>query len=149
MKNFTTRLRLKKMLENKIKEIANSQINFGFNKKYANSCALSGWILQKPKFSENPIKKSRAVSFIVFQIMVADNGDIETNSFSVITYNESLFEKLLNLENVSFITCIGKVIYNHFKRTYSPQITTCEIALETDLPLEPTYVSKKTWEKEE
>lgn len=137
------------MLNDKINAIASSHLNFGFNKKYANSCAISGWIIQKPKFSENPIKKSRAVSFILYQIMINDQGGIETNSFSIITYNESLFEKLLNLENVAFITCIGKVVYNHYKKTYSPQISVCDIALETDLPLEPIYESKKTWEKEE
>lgn len=131
------------MLEDKIKLLANSQLTFGFNKKYANTCSLSGWILQKPKFSENPIKKSKAVSFIVFQIMVNEIGVIETNSFSVITYNETLFDTLLKMENASFVTCLGKVIYNHFKRTYSPQIMALELALETDIPLEPTYESKK------
>lgn len=136
-------------LEEKIQEIANSTVNFGFNNKYVNGVALSGWVFQKPKFSENPIKKSKAASFIIYQVMVAPNGEIATNSFSCITYVDDLIEKLLKLDSVTFVTCNGRMIYNHYKHSYSPQVMSLNFDLSTDIPLEPMYRTNKPWDKED
>ena len=127
------------MLNDKIKQIAESSLNFGMNNRYANSVQLSGWIMQKPKFSHNPRTNSKAVSFILFQVMTTPTGEIETNSFSVITYVDGIMEQLMKLEHVAFIVLIGKLVFNRFKKTVSPQLLQCEITHETDIELEPSY----------
>lgn len=127
------------MLNNKIKQIADSSLNFGMNNRYANSVQLSGWIMQKPKFSHNPRTNSKAVSFILVQVMTTPTGEIETNSFSIITYVDGIMEQLLKLEHVAFVVMIGKLVFNRYKKTTSPQLLQCEITHETDIELEPSY----------
>lgn len=131
------------MLNDKIKQIAESSLNFGMNNRYANSCQLSGWIMQKPKFSHNPKNGANAVSFILYQVMVTPSGEIETNSFSIITYVDGIMEQLMKLENVAFIVLIGKLVFNRYKKTTSPQLMQCEITTVTDIELEPSYERKQ------
>lgn len=78
--------------------------------------------------------------------MVDIEGNIETNSYSCITYVDTIMEELLKLDNVAFVTCLGKLTFNHYKQSYAPLITALEIPLQIDTPLEPTYVAKKGWE---
>ena len=124
------------MLKDKIKEISKTSISMVARNRYDNSVQLTGFIVQKPKVIQGKI--NRSCSFIIHQIS-NDLQGTNDSSFSLITYVPEIIEKLINLDKVCLIHCLGVLAFNRVKKMQYVHVSMAEISYVLDMELEPPY----------
>lgn len=131
--------KLDEKVELAVINIAEGDIGRSVSGKYTNKVALNGFILQKPKFVKNDIRKNESCSFILHQITTTPTEQIVEKTYSLITYMPEIVSKLKELKNQCFISCVGSLERNRKLHTDYCQVFDIEIACLLEEELLPAY----------